>query len=353
MATRKLPASHSYRYTWHASLNHEPSEMEAYRICAVGIGGAGCKVLTRLMEMGLPAENCVAIDTDLQALNLLNVQKKMLAAKKQNQQTVSQINSALMNRDVVFVIAGLGGSAATTIAPMVAEIARTEGAITIGVFTTPSEAEKKRVRHRCALKKLQKRCDTVVVIDIEKFSTLTPQVLLTETFRVADQVLANMVYGIVQTLSSPSLINLDIGDFKTLMRKGGIATIGVGESDAPNRAEQAVRNALKHPFSDLDCSAATGALVQVEGDNRMTIEEANRVGEIVNEAIGDKALVTCGARISPQQQGKLQVTLLMMGLNRARPASGLGAIAPNLFNMDVDDEKPVSVSLNLYQMENP
>jgi len=303
--------------------------------------------------MGVPSEDCVAIDTDLQTLSQLHVHKKVLVDKKRSQQTMSQMCNALANKDIVFVIAGLGGAAATTFSPGVAEIARRGGAITIGVFTEPSKAEKKRVRYHRALNSVRKRCDTLVAISIDKFSVLTPQALLSETFKVANQILANMVFGIVQTLSSPSLVNLDIGDFKTLMRQGGIATLGVGESDAINRAEQAVRNALKHSFSDLDCSAATGALVQVEGDNRMTIEEANRVGEIVNEAIGAKALVTCAARVSPQQLGKLHVTLLMTGLNRSRPVSDLGAIAPRLFNMDVDDEKPASVSLSLYQMENP
>jgi cell division protein FtsZ len=321
-------------------------------MCAIGIGGAGCKVLARLTEMGLPADDCVAIDTDPCALGLLHMQK-VLVDKKEKQQAISRIGNALTNKDIVFVIAGLGGAAATAFSPVVTEIARKEGAIAIGVFTEPSKTEKKRVRYRRALNGIQKRCDTFVVIDIDRFSALTPQALLTETFRVANQVLANMVYGIVQTLSTPSLVNLDIGDFKKLMRQGGIATLGVGESDAINRAEQAVRNALKHPFSDLDCSAATGALVQIEGDNRMTIEEANRAGEIVNEIMGAKALVTCGARISPQQLGRLHVTLLMTGLDRARPVTGFGAIAPTLFNMDADAGKTAPVSLNLYQMESP
>jgi cell division protein FtsZ len=177
---------------------------------------------------------------------------------------------------------------------------------------------------------------------------------INEAFRVADQVLANMIKGIVETISAPSLINLDFADFKTIVKRGGIAVVGVGESDAPNRAEEAVRNALRSPLLEVDYAGATGALIHVTGDAQMTIEEANRVGEIVTEMMDNHALVIWGARVSPEQQGKLKVTLVMTGVNSPHVLSGFGTIAPQLFNLEpfAEPEKPSEIDLNLYQMEN-
>jgi len=149
------------------------------------------------------------------------------------------------------------------------------------------------------------------------------------------------------------LINLDFADFKTVVKRGGMAIVGVGESDAPNRAEEAVRNALRSPLLDVDYAGATGALIHVTGDNQMTIEEANRVGEIVTEMMDDNALVIWGARVNPEQDGKLKVTLVMTGVNSPDILGGFNAIAPQLFNMEprAEPERPLDLKLNLYQME--
>jgi cell division protein FtsZ len=200
---------------------------------------------------------------------------------------------------------------------------------------------------------MRRHCDTVVVIDNNKLTQLVPQLPIGEAFRVADQVLTNMIKGIIETISAPSLINLDFADFKTIVRRGGVAVVGIGESDAPNRAEEAVRNALRTPLLDVDYAGATGALIHVTGDNQMTIEEANRVGEIVTEMMDVDALVIWGARVNPQQNGKLKVTLVMTGVNSPHLLSGFGTIAPQLFNMEAyaEPERQLGIELNLYQME--
>jgi cell division protein FtsZ len=205
-----------------------------------------------------------------------------------------------------------------------------------------------------ALTEMRRQCDTVVVIDNNKLMQLVPQLPINEAFKVADQVLANMIKGIVETISAPSLINLDFADFKTIVRRGGVAVVGVGESDAPNRAEEAVRNALRSPLLNVDYAGATGALIHVTGDSQMTIEEANRVGEIVTEMMDVNALVIWGARVNPEQNGKLKVTLVMTGVNSPHILSGFGAIAPKLFNLEpyAEPEKPLDIKLGLYQLEN-
>jgi len=248
----------------------------------------------------------------------------------------------------------LGGGTGTGGAPVIAEIARRKGAITVGVVTTPFRIEKGRIEYAtAALAEMRRQCDTVVVIDNNKLMQMVPQLPISEAFRMADQVLANMIKGIVETISSPSLINLDFADFRTIVKRGGLAIVGVGESDAPNRAEEAVRNALTSPLLDIDYAGATGALIHVTGDNQMTIEEANRVGEIVTEMMDNNALVIWGARVNPEQSGKLKVTLVMTGLNALRAINGLGTIAPQLFNMEPhsEPEKQLDLELDLYQLE--
>jgi cell division protein FtsZ len=162
-----------------------------------------------------------------------------------------------------------------------------------------------------------------------------------------------MIKEIVETISTPSLINLNISNFKTIVTHGGMAAVGVGESNAPNRAEEAVRNALRNPSLDVDYAGATGAVIHVIGDNRMTIEEANHVGEMVTEMMDRNARVIWGASVDPQQEGRLKVTLVMTGLNSPNSLNSSRTAAAQLFNLDptAETERPLDIKLNLYQME--
>jgi cell division protein FtsZ len=200
---------------------------------------------------------------------------------------------------------------------------------------------------------MRKHCDTVVVIDDNRLTQLAPQVPARKAFKIADQVLATLIKGVVETIFTPSLMNMDFTDFKTMVSRGGIATVGVGESDSPNRAEEALRNALKTPLLDIDCAAATGALINVTGDNRMTIQEVNRIGEIMTEMLHGNVQVLCGARVNPGQEGKLSVTLVMTGMDSFRSVRDFDKIGPQLFNLDpyAEPEKSLDLELNLYQME--
>ena len=360
----------SVNYTWHFTGNEGIRQPGYCRIVVVGVGGAGNNTVTRLMEAGTTGAECIAINTDALHLNASKANQKILIGEKITrglgvggdprlgkaaiEESKKKVQDALSNADIVFVTAGLGGGTGTGAAPIVADIARRKGAITVGVVTTPFRIEKGRDEYAAvALTELRRKCDTVVVIDNDKLMQLVPQLPIGEAFRVADQVLANMIKGIAETISTPSLINLDFADFKTIVSRGGMAVVGVGESDAPNRAEEAVRNALRTPLLDVDYAGATGALVHVTGDNQMTLEEANRVGEIVTEMMDCSALVIWGARVNPQQSGKLKVTLVMTGLNSPHLPSAFGTIAPHLFNLEpyAEPEKALDLDLLLYQME--
>jgi cell division protein FtsZ len=373
MATKtSKPLSKALQYAWHDATGKEVSLPARCCILVVGVGGAGNNTVTRLTEMGITCTETIAINTDALHLAVSKAGNKLLIGEKLTrglgvggdpklgraaiEESHKAVEDLLTEADIVFVTAGLGGGTGTGAAPVVAEIARKKSAITVGVVTTPFRIEKGRMKSAArALNELRRECDTVVVIDNNKLMQLVPQMPINEAFKVADQVLANMIKGIVETISAPSLINLDFADFKTIVRRGGIAVVGIGESDAPNRAEEAVKKALRSPLLDIDYAGATGALIHVTGDSQMTIEEANRVGEIVTEMMHNDALVIWGARVNPQSSGTLRVTLVMTGINSPNLLSGFGTIAPQLYNLEPytsEPEKPLNIDLKLYQLEN-
>ena len=365
------PKSQVLQYAWHHIPNEGIRPPGYCRIVVVGIGGAGNNTVTRLSEMGIKGAETIAINTDILHLNASRATHKILIGEKITrglgaggdpalgraaiEESKKRLEELFTGVDVAFITAGLGGGTGTGAAPVLAEIARRKGAITIGVVTTPFRIEKGRIEIAAyGLTEMRRECDTVVIIDNNKLMQLVPQLPINEAFRVADQVLANMIKGIVETISMPSLINLDFADFKTIVKRGGVAIVGLGESDAPNRAEEAVRNALRNPLLDVDYAGATGALIHVCGDNQMTIEEANRVAEIVTEVMDDDALVIWGARINPELNGLLRVTLVMTGVNSPYILSGFGTIAPQLYDLEPysEPEKPLKLDLPLYQIEN-
>jgi cell division protein FtsZ len=323
------------------------------------------------METGVSGAKCIAINTDSQQLNTAHAAQKVLigekvtrglgaggdpsvgrAAVEESRQSISDL---LEGVEVVFIAAGLGGGTGTGAAPVVAEMARRKGAVAVGVVTTPLRVEKERIAYAAfALNEMHRACDTVVVIDSNKFAESISNLPINEVFKVADQVSANTIKGIVESISAPSLINLDFVDFKTMVQKGGVALVGMGESDAPNRAEEAVRNAFKSPLLDMDYAGATGALVHISGDSHMKIEEANRVGSIVTEMLGHDAIVKWGARASPSSDGFLKVTLVMTGVQSPKILSGFGVLMPKLYDIESsysEPEKQLQIDLGLDQIE--
>ena len=340
------------------------------RIAILGVGGAGNKIISQLVIGGIAGAECTAINTDLKDLNSVVARKVLIGekvtcglsaggnpetGKAAAQESRALLESLVESVDVAFVVVGLGGGTGTGAAPVVAEVARRKGAAVVGVVATPFEIDEYRTGFVAdALGEMQLACDTVMIVDNDRIRKAVPGLPISEACKLVDQAIAGMIKGIVETLSEPSMINLNVADFKTIVKEGGVARVGVGESDAPNRAEEAVQNALSTSLLNVDYASATGALIQVSGDPNMTIQEVDQVKKLVEDKMGRSATVAWGARVNPDSEGSLKVTLVMTGMNSPYTRYGLGNAMPELYDIESshpESEKSLLVDLGLDQIE--
>ena len=309
----------------------EGFEAHKAKIMVFGCGGGGSNTITRLTDMDIQGAATVALNTDARHLAVTHAHKRILIGKELTrglgaggypdvgkqaaEEQKQQIRETLTGCDLLFVTCGLGGGTGTGSAPVVAKYAKEAGAIVIGTTTMPFRMEGARVRKaEEGLMRLRDTCDTVIVIENQKLVELAGNRPLKEAFGVADNLIATMIKGITETISQPSLVNLDYADVRTIMHSGGVATIGIGESDTKNRAEEAIKQALAHPLLDVDYQGASGALIQIIGGEDLKLEEVNLIGETVSQNMSPDALVMWGARVLPEFKGKLQVITIITGV---------------------------------------
>ena len=306
-------------------------QVEQARIMVIGCGGGGCNTVNRLTEMGIGGAVTVAANTDAKHLAVTKAHKKILmgreltrglgaggfpeVGKKAAEESKNDLRQALQDCDLLFITCGLGGGTGTGSAPVVAYLAREMGAIVIAAVTLPFKIEGARLmKAEEGLAKLREVCDTVIVIENQKLVELAGNKPLREAFGVADSLISMMIKGITETISQPSLVNLDYADVRTIMKAGGVATIGVGISDDQNRARDAITKALSNPLLDVDYSGAKGALIQVIGGEDMRLDEISIIGESVSQHMDPEAVVMWGARIDPAMNGKIQVITIITGV---------------------------------------
>ncbi len=305
-------------------------------IKVIGCGGGGNNTINRISEVGIVGAETVAINTDAQDLLYTTADKKILvgkdttkglgagsipkvgeeAAREQEQ----EIKQAITGADMVFVTCGLGGGTGTGSLPVVSEIAKKSGALTVAIVTIPFAMEGHR-RYENAiigLEKLENIVDTLIVIPNDKLLELAPDLPLQTAFKVADEILTNSVKGIAELVTKAGLVNLDFADIRAVMGNGGVALIGVGESDTDNRSQEAVEKALNNPLLDVDVSGANGALINVSGGNDMTLDEARRVVEVVSEKLDEDARVIWGAQISEDMARTVRVMLIVTGVKSSQ-----------------------------------
>ena len=301
------------------------------RIIVFGCGGAGQNTITRLSEMGVEGASTVSLNTDAKHLTVGKADKKILIGKditkglgaggypevgrKAAEEARNEIKEAMESADLVFVCAGEGGGTGTGAAPVVAEIAKAMNAIVIGVVTMPFKIEGARIsKAEEGLGKLRTVTDTVIVIENDRLLKYAGDFPIQQAFGVADELIASMVKGITETITLPSLVNVDYADVRTIMHAGGVAALGIGESNSSDRAMDAVTKALNNPLLDVDYTGAKGALIHITGGNDLKLDEVNKIGETVSQYLDPSAQVIWGARILPDFAGKVQVITIITGV---------------------------------------
>lgn len=324
----------------------------------VGCGGAGNNTIHRLMKIGINGAKCIALNTDRQHLDMVDAHMKVLIGKNLTrglgaggnpdigraaaEESRDELTKILRESDLVFITCGEGGGTGTGSAPIAAEIAKYEGAIVVGVVTLPFNTELGRIDvAKNGLNLLKKFVDTLVVIDNNRLLEIAPDLPIKEAFSVADEVLATMVKGITETISLPSLINLDFADVRTILRTGGVAMVGIGESNGKqNRVEEAINDALNSPLLDVSIDGAKGALIHVCGGNDMTLAEANSVAKKIYEKMDmNNSMIIWGARVSDEFEGYLRVMLLITGVKSPQIFGNEGPISPSTPNPKLKSSK--------------
>lgn len=300
-------------------------------IKVIGVGGAGNNMGDWLYHKGVKGAEIILTNTDKAHLDAREADKKILIGKESTKglgaggyleigeqaakESLPEIKEALKGADMVFICAGMGGGTGTGASPIVAQVAKEQGAIVIGTVTMPFKIEKARIeKAEEGLQKLRKHCDTVIVIDNNRLIEIAGQLPIGQAFGVANELVATMIKGIVEMITVPSLVNRDFADIKAVMTGGGVAVIGVGESDTENRVEESVKRALLNPLLDVSYEGAQGALIHITGGPDMTLEEVNRVGEMVTSSLDPDAMVTWGARVEENMSGKLRVMTIITGV---------------------------------------
>jgi len=296
-----------------------------------GVGGAGSNMVSWLYKKGIKGAEIVACNTDKQHLDITSADRKFLIGKdvtrglgcggfpekgaEAAKESMNELKESLKGADMVFVCAGMGGGTGTGAAPVVSHLAKDTGAIVIGTVTMPFKIERARVdKAEFGLQQLRQVSDTVIVIDNNRLVQIAGNLPIQQAFAVANELVATMIKGIVETIAIPSLVNLDYADVKAIMQNGGVAVIGVGSSDTNSRVEESVKGALANPLLEVDYRGATGALIHVVGGPDMTLDDINRVGELVTESLDDDANVIWGARVVDDMKGRITVMTIITGV---------------------------------------
>lgn len=306
-------------------------EVGQANIKVIGVGGAGNNMVGWLYKKGIKGAEIIACNTDKQHLGIIDSDRKFLIGKSVTRglgcggfpekgaeaakESMNELKESLKGADMVFVCAGMGGGTGTGAAPIVAHLAKDTGSIVIGTVTMPFKIERARVdKAEFGLQQLRQVSDTVIVIDNNRLVQIAGNLPIQQAFAVANELVATMIKGIVETIAVPSLVNLDFADVKAIMQNGGVAVIGVGSSDTNNRVEESARGALANPLLEVDYKGATGALIHVVGGPDMTLDDINKVGELVTESLDDDANVIWGARVTDDMKGRITVMTIITGI---------------------------------------
>ncbi len=301
------------------------------RITIIGCGGAGGNTITRLNKLGVKGADTIAINTDKQALDLVEADHKILiggritrglgaggfpdVAERAARESSHEIEELIKDSDLVFITAGMGGGTGTGSAPVVAEIAKKFNSVVTCMVSTPFNVERARlVKADEGLDKLRVKADSTVVLDNNRLLEFVPNLPINQAFSVMDQMIAETVKGISETITLPSLINLDYADMKSIMNQGGLSIMLWGEAEEESGVDTIVQEALNHPLLNVDYTGANGALVHITGGPNMSLKYVQDVAKQLTKDLDCYSNVILGARVLPEFEGKCRVMAIMTGV---------------------------------------
>jgi cell division protein FtsZ len=306
------------------------------RIKVIGVGGGGSNAVNRMIEQGMSGVEFVAVNTDSQALLLSNAPRRVRVGdkltrglgaggdpekgQKAAEESAEELYEVLRGADMVFITAGMGGGTGTGAAPVVAQVARECGALTIGVVTKPFtfEGSKRNVSAEGGINRLKEQVDTLIVIPNDRLLQIVDKrASLQESFRLADDVLRQGIQGISELITVPGLINLDFADVRTIMSEGGAALMAVGKGAGEDRARVAAEQAISSQLLDITIDGARGILFNITGGPNMTLFEVNQAAAIIKETAHPEVNLIFGAVIDPNLGDEVRVTVIATGFERS------------------------------------
>ncbi len=301
-------------------------------VAIIGLGGAGCNIVSWIAQKELVGSKIIAADTDATHLMGTKADVKILLGEQTYQgkgcggfaergteaarESIKEIKQELKASNLVFIIAGIGGGSGTGAAPVVAEAAREAGILTIGCVTLPFGYEvMRRKKALLGIKALAAQCDSLVVIDNSRLRTIAGSLPLREGFAVANEFVGNFIKNITETITQASLVNLDYSDLRSVVERGGISSIGIGDAEGENRIEKAMEQALSTPLLDVqDISGTYGVLIHIAGGEDMTLGEVSQAGEIILQKAPNTGRIVWGAKVDESLAGHVKVTAVLTGV---------------------------------------
>jgi len=335
----------------------KPADIQTFATIKVaGVGGAGGAAINRMADSDLHGVQFIAVNTDAQALHNSKANTKIhigrdttrglgagadpAVGQKAAEETKDEVRKALEGADLVFITLGAGGGTGSGAGPVVAEIARELGILSVGVVTKPFsfEGEKRRQNAEWAISKLGQQVDTLITIPNDRLlQTIDRRTPLLETFKIADDVLRQGVQGISELITEHGLINLDFADVKTIMANAGSALMGIGRASGENRAVMAAQQAIESPLLEVSIDGARGVLFNITGGYDMSMHEINEAAEVITNAVAPDANIIFGATLKPELEDELIITVIATGFDSAYFRSKTADV-PLAVPAPVDDE---------------
>jgi cell division protein FtsZ len=302
------------------------------KIVTIGVGGGGNNTVNRLLKVGVKGTELVALNTDVQHFKIIDDRiKKILIGKsitrglgaggapdigaKSAEVDRQQLEEVLYGAQLVFLCAGMGGGTGTGAMPVVAQIAKEQGAIVVSMVTYPFDLERvRKLKADEGIQRLRKYSDSVIILDNNRLVKLVPNLPMNEAFAVADDILAKAIGGLVWTITQPSLINIDFADVRSIMASGDVGFISVGTGKGNDKVTAAAEAVLKNKLLDVDFENAKGALIHISGASDLSLGDAIKAGEVITERMDPKANVKWGARIIPGYEGQIEIVAIVTGV---------------------------------------